>query len=205
MTTYGLPSRLESARESIRRGSTALGWIDISPSAFPLMDIRSKRPFGWASEGWTIERARETLLSGGKAKRTGEGPEDARERADARRAAEQRAADEKRTRAQGKDHRRPVGPVCQGGGGDHEQGQHRCGEAADLDRAYRAGPWGTQELTTLPKRIAARSSARCCAPRWRWSGRRRQGRGWKHLSAAPPSIQQGAGMEAPTARTRQPA
>ncbi len=53
---------------------------------------------GWASEGWTIERARETLAELRKAKRTGEGPKTLRERADARRAAEQRAADEKAAR-----------------------------------------------------------------------------------------------------------
>src|SRR5215831_4589294 len=53
---------------------------------------------GWASEGWTVERAQETLSELRKAKRTGDGPRTLREQADARRAAERRAADEQAAR-----------------------------------------------------------------------------------------------------------
>jgi integrase len=53
---------------------------------------------GWASEGWTVERAQETLAELRKAKRTGEGPVTLREKASARRAAEQRAAEAKAER-----------------------------------------------------------------------------------------------------------
>jgi integrase len=53
---------------------------------------------GWASEGWTVERAQETLGELRKAKRTGEGPMTLREKAHARRAAEQQKAAEKAER-----------------------------------------------------------------------------------------------------------
>lgn len=49
---------------------------------------------GWASEGWTVERAQETLSELRRAKRTGEGPLTLRDRAEARRAAERQEADE---------------------------------------------------------------------------------------------------------------
>jgi integrase len=54
---------------------------------------------GWASEGWTIERAQETLGELRKARRTGEGAITLRERAEARRAADRRAAEEAVARA----------------------------------------------------------------------------------------------------------
>jgi integrase len=53
---------------------------------------------GWASEGWTVERAQEMLAELRRAKRTGEGPKTLREKADVRREADQRAADEKAAR-----------------------------------------------------------------------------------------------------------
>jgi integrase len=49
---------------------------------------------GWASDGWTVERAQETLSELRRAKRIGEGPLTLRDRAEARRAAERQAADE---------------------------------------------------------------------------------------------------------------
>ncbi|HEU0215270.1 MAG TPA: hypothetical protein VFQ90_01315, partial [Stellaceae bacterium] len=54
---------------------------------------------GWASEGWTVERAQETLGELRKAKRTGEGPVTLRERAQARSAADRRATEEAAARA----------------------------------------------------------------------------------------------------------
>jgi integrase len=53
---------------------------------------------GWASEGWTVERAQEALAELRKAKRTGEGPVTLREKATARRAVEQQEAEAKAER-----------------------------------------------------------------------------------------------------------
>jgi integrase len=47
---------------------------------------------GWASEGWTVERAQDALAELRRAKRTGEGPVTLREKANARRAAERQDA-----------------------------------------------------------------------------------------------------------------
>src|SRR5262249_20016665 len=55
---------------------------------------------GWASEGWTLERAQEELRKLREAKRTGEGPATLRERVRAKRLAERERAE-----AEGRRHR----------------------------------------------------------------------------------------------------
>src|SRR3954469_25154952 len=53
---------------------------------------------GWASEGWTLDRAQEELGKLREAKRTGKGPATLRERSKAERESEQQAREENERR-----------------------------------------------------------------------------------------------------------
>lgn len=61
---------------------------------FSVKGRQVEEALGWASEGWTVERAQETLSELRRAKRIGEGPLTLRDRAEARRATERQAAEE---------------------------------------------------------------------------------------------------------------
>jgi integrase len=62
---------------------------------FSIAGKQVEEALGWASEGWTVEKAQEKLAELRRAKRTGQGPATLREQAEANRRAEQQRAEEK--------------------------------------------------------------------------------------------------------------
>jgi len=61
---------------------------------FSIAGKQVEEALGWASEGWTVEKAQEKLAELRKAKRTGQGPATLREQAEANRRDEQQRAEE---------------------------------------------------------------------------------------------------------------